>query len=186
MQAREHPARRRREIDEAKELPARRAKHAGVREHDGAHLLHTLVDVEEDDEEHERDAEHDLRSDSQAEPHGEDRRQDHARHRVHRLDVGVGQRRCDRRQREPEAEDEPKRGADGKREQRLDQRHAEVKIDAAAGEPDPDALEDLQRLAEEEFGARRIVEIERRNQPRLGHGVPERKQAAKQQRVIER
>ena len=52
----------------------------------------------------------------------------------------------------------------------------------------PEATEIIEHdewLAEEEFGPVRVVEIERRDQPRLRHRVPENEQAGEQQRVIE-
>src|SRR5215471_12663763 len=60
MERGEHPGQRRGPIDVAHERPLAHAQHAGIGEDGRAHLLHALIDVEEDDEEHERDAERHL------------------------------------------------------------------------------------------------------------------------------
>src|SRR5260221_336365 len=66
------------------------------------------------------------------------------------------------------------------REQRLEQRDPEVRIDAAGNEPVPGALEDLERLAEEKGGLVRVVEIDRRQERRAGRDVPKQQEAEEQ------
>src|SRR5262249_31048867 len=72
VQAGEDPTRRRGKIDVAQELPPRGAQHADAREHDRAHLAHSLEDVEEDDEEDQRDPQRYFGGDAQPEPDRED------------------------------------------------------------------------------------------------------------------
>ena len=140
VQRAEHPARGAGQVDVAQQLPRAGAEHACVGQHHRAHLLHALVDVEEDDEEHQRHAERHLARDAQAEPHREDRRQDHARHRVQRLDVGVEDRRGHRAQRQPQAAAQAQRRADAEGQHRLDQGDPQVLVDVGvADEPGPDA-----------------------------------------------
>jgi beta-phosphoglucomutase-like phosphatase (HAD superfamily) len=111
---------------------------------------------------------------TQPEPDRKDRREDHPRHRVQRLDVGIENRRGQRRQREPQAQCQAEHGADAEREHRLDQRDRQMAVDVAGDrEPVPDAREDLQRLAEEERGLSVVVEQQRRNQARRGQQVPD-------------
>src|SRR3989440_11473885 len=59
-------------------------------------------------------------------------------------------RRGDRREREPQPHCQAKRRADEERKRRLKQGYPEVRINGAGGKPFPGALENLQRLAEEE------------------------------------
>jgi hypothetical protein len=143
----------------------------------GLTSLTPLVDVEEHDEEDEGHAERDLAGDAEPEPHREDRREDHARHAVERLDVRVGDAAGERRQGQPQTERESEHGADREREQRLEQRDPQVLIDVGVDEePGSDAAEDLQRLAEEERGLTVVLEHERRNQTRLRQHVPQHEQ----------
>ena len=132
------------------ELPAARAEHSRVREHDGAHLFHALIDVEEDDEEHQRDAQRHLGEDAQPEPHRENRREDHPRHRVRRLDVGLEQSGCGGRKRQPEAHHQTERGVEAEGKHGLDQRDAEMPVDLAGGEPARRVSQHRHRSPEEE------------------------------------
>ncbi len=174
MQAGEHPAHRARHIDVAQELARARSEHARVGEHHRADLAHALVHIEEHDEEHESHAQRDLGGNAETEPNEENRRQDHARHGVDRLDVRVEYRRGGRRQREPQSDHHSGHRADQKGKQRLDQRHPQMFVDFPRGEPPPQASEHLDRFAEKE---RRLVgfrEIDRREQGRARQDVPER------------
>ena len=107
VQAGEHPAGGGRQVHVAQQLAAARAQHARVVQQRGADLAHALVDVEEHDEEHQRHGQRHLGPDAQAEPHAEDGRQDHARHRVGRLDVGIQDRAGQRRQPQPQPAPRP-------------------------------------------------------------------------------
>src|ERR1700756_1995789 len=73
----------------ARELALAHAEHSSIGEHGRAHLLDTLVDVEEHDEEDEGDAKRHLRPDAKPEPEREDRRQHHARERIDHFPVRV-------------------------------------------------------------------------------------------------
>jgi hypothetical protein len=85
-----------------------------------------------------------------------------------------------RRERQPESETQSKQRADRESQDGFDQRDGEVEVDRAAGEPHPDFPEHDERLAEEELGAIRVIEIKRRDQPRLSHHVPEQQYSAEQ------
>src|SRR5882672_5231160 len=55
-----------------------------------------------------------------------------------------------------------------------------MRIDVTARKPDPDALQNLERLAEEKRRLVRIVEVDRRQQRRTGRHMPERQEAEEQ------
>src|SRR3546814_17667160 len=80
---------------------------------------HALVDIEEDDEEDERDAERDLGQHAESKPDRENRRQNNARHRVEGIDIGRGERRGGRVERQPQAGDTAETRADDKRDSDL-------------------------------------------------------------------
>src|SRR5258706_10563255 len=181
VQARENPAHGAWHIDVAQELSLACAEDAGVGEDRMADLPHTLIDIEEHDKEHQRHAQSDFGSDVQAEPDAEDRRQDHAGHRIERLDVRIEQRGGHWTERQPQADAEAERSAERERERRLHQRHPEVRVNRPRREPRPGALQHLERLAEEKRSLVGIVEIDRRKQRRTGSDVPKHHDAQEEQ-----
>ena len=181
VQAGEHPARRARQVDMAQQLARRRPEHPGVGQDHRADLFDALVDVEEHDEEHQRDAQRHLAGDAQTKPDREDRRQDDARHRVHRLDVGLEQRAGHRLQRQPQPAAQTAERTDAKGQQGLDQRDAEVAVDVGVGdEPVPDPTQYFERLTEEERRLLVVLEHHRRQQARAGQQMPDRKDRQQQ------
>src|SRR5262249_38342141 len=119
-------------------------------EHGRAHLLHALIDVEENDEEYERDAERHLRPDAQPEPEREDRRQHDPRQRVDHLYVGIEDRRHARLLREPEADQDAGDRTDDEGEHGLDERDPQMLPDRALDEAFDDARREVGRSREEE------------------------------------
>src|SRR6185503_3954797 len=122
--------------------------------HHRAHLAYALVYVEEHDKENERHPQGNFGGDAQTEPYEEDRREDHPRHGVDRLDVWIAYRRGGGRKGEPQADRHAGHRADEKRKQGLDQSNPEVFVDFPRSEPSPEASEHLDRFAEKE---RRLV-----------------------------
>jgi hypothetical protein len=58
-----------------------------------------------------------------------------------------------------------------------------VLVDRALGEPHPDHVEDLHRLAEEEGRAVGVLPHDRRQQARLGEELPQREDREEQQQL---
>ena len=97
------------------------------------------------------------------------------------LMLGAHDGRGHGRERQPQAAGKAAGSADGKCHDGFGQRHQQVLVDVGVGEePVADHAEDLDQLAEEEGRLLVVVEHHRRDQPRLGHHVPEHEQQHQQ------
>ena len=162
MQAGEHPAGGAGQIDGAQQLSLVGTQHAGIGQHHRADFLDALVNIEKDNKENQRDGKGHLAPDAQTKPHGKNRRKNHARHGVERLDVRIHDGAGHGRECQPQPAGQAQHGADAKGQHGLQQSGTEVDINVGVArqaigkqqagaktkrhEPGPNAPRHLDRL----------------------------------------
>jgi hypothetical protein len=131
-------------------LPLAHAEHARIGDKYGVNFLDPLINREEDDEEDECHPEGDFRPYTEPEPKRENRREDDARHRVHRLEIRLKDRGEQLAASEPEAGQNTTDGTDHESEDRLDQSNPKVPPNHSGNEVIPSSGHDIPRTREKE------------------------------------